>query len=98
MGMLVIGKDWEFSFKYKNKQNRAKHRQNPRGKPSSVSFPNRHWEINSPFRRTITENTKPKYTLELLIKMTLNVPERPSYRFDLNRLENLWQDLKMEVK
>ena len=36
-----------------------------------------------------------KYTLELLTKMTLNVPEWPS--FDLNRLENLWQDLKLVV-
>ena len=26
---------------------------------------------------------KAKYTLELLTKMTLNVPEWPSYRFDL---------------
>uniref|UniRef100_A0AAZ3S6B0 Transposable element Tc1 transposase n=1 Tax=Oncorhynchus tshawytscha TaxID=74940 RepID=A0AAZ3S6B0_ONCTS len=36
---------------------------------------------------------KTKYTLELLTKITLNVPEWPSYSFDLNRLENLWQDL-----
>ena len=31
---------------------------------------------------------KAKYTLELLTKMTLNVPEVPSYKFDLKRLEN----------
>ena len=37
---------------------------------------------------------KAKYTLELVTKTTLNVP---SYSFDLNRLENLWQDLKMAV-
>ena len=37
---------------------------------------------------------KAKYTLELLTKMRLNVPEWPSY---LNRLEKLWQDLKMAV-
>jgi hypothetical protein len=37
---------------------------------------------------------KAKYTLELLTKTTLNVP---SYSFDLNRLENLWQDLKIAV-
>ena len=40
---------------------------------------------------------KAKYTLELLTKMTLNIPEWPSYSFDLNRLENLWQELKMAV-
>jgi hypothetical protein len=40
---------------------------------------------------------KAKYTLELLTKTTLNVPERPSYIFDLNRHENLWEDLKMTI-
>jgi hypothetical protein len=40
---------------------------------------------------------KAKYTLELHIKMTLNDPEWPSYSFDLNQLENLWQDLKMAI-
>ena len=30
---------------------------------------------------------KAKYTLELLTKTTLNVPEWPSYNFDLNQLE-----------
>ena len=38
---------------------------------------------------------KAKYTLELLTKTTLNVPEWPSYSFDLNWLENRWRDLKM---
>ena len=32
---------------------------------------------------------KTKYTLEMLTKTTLNVPEWPSYSLDLNRLENL---------
>jgi hypothetical protein len=38
-----------------------------------------------------------KSTLELLTKKTVNVLEWPSYSFDLNLLENLWQDLKMVV-
>ena len=32
---------------------------------------------------------KAKYTMDLHTKMTLNVPEWPSYSFDLNPLENL---------
>ena len=40
---------------------------------------------------------KAKSTLELLTKKTVNVPEWPSYRFDINLLENQWQDLKMVV-
>ena len=40
---------------------------------------------------------KAKYALKLLNKKTLNIPERSSYSFDLNRLENLCQDLKMAV-
>ena len=40
---------------------------------------------------------KPKYTMELLTKTTLNVPEWPSYRFDLKLLENLWQRLQMII-
>ena len=40
---------------------------------------------------------KAKSTLELITNTTLNVPERASYSFDLNRLENLWQDLKLAV-
>ena len=36
---------------------------------------------------------KAKSTLELLTKKPVNVPEWPSYSFDLN----LWQDLKMVV-
>ena len=35
---------------------------------------------------------KAKSALELLTKKTVNVPEWPSYSFDLNLLENLWQD------
>ena len=36
-------------------------------------------------------------TLELFTKKTENVPEWPSYSFDLNLLDNLRQDLKMVV-
>jgi hypothetical protein len=52
-GLLVIVKAWGV-FQDKNKQNGAKHRHNPRGKPGSVCFPSRHLEMNSPFSRTIT--------------------------------------------
>ena len=34
---------------------------------------------------------KAKSTLELLTKKKVNVPEWPSYSFDLKLLENLWQ-------
>jgi hypothetical protein len=45
--------------------------------------------MNSPFSRTITQST-----LELHTKKTVNVPDWLSYSFDLNLLDNLWQDLK----
>ena len=52
MGMLVIGED-QGVFVDKKKQNRAKHRQNHRGKSGS------NCEKMSPFSRTITSNTRP---------------------------------------
>ena len=39
-----------------------------------------------------------KSTLQLLTKKTGNVPECPSFRFDLNLREYLWQDLKIAVQ
>jgi hypothetical protein len=60
--------------------------------------------VQSAFQQTLGEEFtfqqdnnlkhKTKSTLELLTKKTVNVPEWPSYSFDLN-LENLWQDLNM---
>jgi hypothetical protein len=35
--------------------------------------------------------------LELFTKKTVNIPEWPSYSFNLNRLENIWQELKIAV-
>jgi hypothetical protein len=40
---------------------------------------------------------KAKSTLDLLTKKTVNDPEWLRYSFDLNLLENLWQDLKLVV-
>jgi hypothetical protein len=40
---------------------------------------------------------KAKSTLELFTKNTVNVPEWPSYSFESNLLQNLWQELKMVV-
>ena len=40
---------------------------------------------------------KAKSILQLLIKKTVNVPEWPSYSFDLNPLNNICHDLKMVV-
>ena len=47
------------------------------------------------FQRDNNLKRKDKSTLELLTKKTVNVPQRSSYSFGLNLLENLWQDLKM---
>ena len=41
------------------------------------------------FQQDNSLKPKAKYTLELLTKTTLNVPEWPSYSSDLNRIENL---------
>ena len=52
--------------------------------------------VQSTFQQTLGGEFKS--TLELLAKTTLNVPVGSSYSFDLNRLENLWKDLKMAFK
>ena len=73
----------------------------------AVQFPYQAVPYQSTFQQTLGDKFtfqqdnnlkhKAKYTLELLSKTTLNVPGWPIYSFDLNRLENLWQDLKMTV-
>ena len=71
----------------KIKQNTAKHRQNPRGKPG-FSFQET-LEDKFTFQQDNNLKHKAKFSLELLTKTTLNVPQWPSYNLDLNRLENL---------
>uniref|UniRef100_A0AAZ3SGP1 Uncharacterized protein n=1 Tax=Oncorhynchus tshawytscha TaxID=74940 RepID=A0AAZ3SGP1_ONCTS len=50
------------------------------------------------FQKDNNIKLKVKSKLELLTKKTVNVLEWASYSFDLNLLENLWQDLKMVVQ
>uniref|UniRef100_A0AAZ3PDJ9 Uncharacterized protein n=1 Tax=Oncorhynchus tshawytscha TaxID=74940 RepID=A0AAZ3PDJ9_ONCTS len=50
-----------------------------------------------PFQQDNNLKHKAKSTLVLLTNKTGNVPEGLSYSFDLNLLENIWQDLKMVV-
>ena len=78
-------------FLNKNKWNRAKHRQNPRGKPVSTFSQTPGDKFT--FQQDNNLKHEAKYTLELLTKTTLNVPEWPSYRLKLAsksmaRLEN----------
>jgi hypothetical protein len=80
MCMLVIVKDWGVFFRIKRNGIELKHRQNPRGNPGSVCFP-------PDIGRLFNNNRKPKAksTLELLTKKTVNVPDWPSYSFDLKK-------------
>jgi hypothetical protein len=84
MGMLVIVKDWVVI--QDKKQNGAKHRQNLRGKPVCL-LSTRHWEINSPFSRTIISNTSPNlHWNELRRRQLMFLSGQVS--FFLNLLEN----------
>ena len=58
-----------------------------------------HHKLGDEFACQQDTNIKPKAnsTLELITKKTVNVVEWSSYSFDLNLLENLWQDLKIVV-
>ena len=60
---------------------------NPRGKPGSVCFPLTIGDEIT-FLQDNNLKHKAKSTLELHTKKTVNVPEWPSYSFDLNLLEN----------
>ena len=51
--------------------------------------------FQSAFHQTLGDDIT--FQHELLTKKKVNVSEWPSYRLDLNLLENLWQDLKMVV-
>ena len=77
--------------------NRAKDRKNPTGIPGSVCF---HQTLGNKFTFQQDNNLKHKvkYTLEKLTKTALNVPEWPSYSFDINHLENVWQNWKLAVQ
>uniref|UniRef100_A0AAZ3RTT4 Tc1-like transposase DDE domain-containing protein n=1 Tax=Oncorhynchus tshawytscha TaxID=74940 RepID=A0AAZ3RTT4_ONCTS len=95
MGILVIGKDLEF---FRIKQNGI---EISAGKILEENL------VHSSFQQTLGDEFtfqqnnnlkhKAKSTLELLTKKMVNVPEWPSYSFDFNLLENLWQYLKMVI-
>ena len=91
MGMLVISKDQGVFFRIKRKGIKLS-----TGKILEENL------VLSAFQKTLggklifqQDNSlkhKAKYTLELLTKTALNVPEWPSYSFSLNLLEKLWQE------
>ena len=93
MDMLVVSKDCEF-FRIKETEYSYKYWQNSRKHGSAFQQILRD---KFTFQHYNNLKHKAKSTLQLLTKTTLNVPEWPSYNFDINRLENLWQDLKMTV-
>jgi hypothetical protein len=99
MGMLVISKAYVFFLGggVKNKRNVANHMQNHREKLGFSHVFHQTLESKFSFQQDNYLKHKAKSTLELLTKLILNVPEWPSYSVDLNRVENIWQDLKMSV-
>ena len=96
MGILVIVKDRGVFQAKENLWNGANHRQNLKENLVQSTF---HQTLGDTFTFQQDNNLKHKgkSTLELLTKTTLDIPEWPSYSFDLHFLENLWQDLKMSV-
>ena len=91
--MLVIIKDWTV-FQDKNKCNGAEHRQNLEENLVQFAF-DQSLGDEFTFQQDNNLKHKAKSTQELLSKKTVNDPEWQSYSFDLNLLENIWQDLKM---
>uniref|UniRef100_A0AAZ3PZ24 Uncharacterized protein n=1 Tax=Oncorhynchus tshawytscha TaxID=74940 RepID=A0AAZ3PZ24_ONCTS len=91
--MLEIGKYWGI-FQYKEKWGGTKHINNLEENLVQSAF---HQTLGEEFTFQQVNNLKhkAKSTLELLTKKTVNVPEWPSYSFDLNQLQNLWQDLNI---
>ena len=81
MGRLVIVMDWGV-FQDKNRN---------KMEPSTgkILIEN---QVHSAFHQTLGD----EFTFQQA-KKTVNVPEWSGYSFDLNPIENLWQDLKMVV-
>ena len=93
MGMLVIIKDWGVFQDKKMELTTGKVLE------ENLVLSAVHQTLGEEFTVQQGNNLKhkAKSTLELRTKKTVNVPEWASYIFDLNLLENLWQDLKMVV-
>ena len=92
MGMLLIVKDWGV---FQDKKNRM---ELSTGKILAETLVQ--YAIQQTLGDEFTfqqDNNLKKSILELFTKKTVKVPEWPSYSFDINLLEHLWQDFKMEV-
>jgi hypothetical protein len=93
MGMLVIVKYWGV-FQDKKRNATVLSTVKTLEENWFIWLSTRHWEINSPFSRTITRKHKANFTQEMLTTKTGTVPEWQSYCIVLNMIENLWQSLK----